>query len=153
EPIVSDSAFEDALPPLDPELAEPLEPIEGLDQEAIGATPFPPVPGPVEEAPLGDPALVEPLPPLSTFRTEPVQDVAAAPGDGEALERVRYTLIVEGLDEVGLEGRFRGLSALRDARGDAVNGAMIAARAREDEVLAVRLLRSEGYYDAVASSS
>lgn len=153
EPIVPDSAFEEALPPLDPALAEPLEPIEGLDEEAIAATPFPPVPGPVEEAPLGDPALAEPLPPLSTFRTEPVRDVAAAPDDGEALEQVRYTLVVEGLEEVGLEGRFRSLSALRDARGEAVNGAMIAARAREDEVLAVRLLRSEGYYDAVASSS
>lgn len=158
EPIVSDSAFEDALPPLDPALGAPLEPIEGLDEDVpgadvIGAAPFPPVPGPVEEAPLGDPALAEPLPPLSTFRTEPVQDVAAAPDDGEALERVRYTLVVEGLDEVELEGRFRDLSALEDARGEAVNGAMIAARAQEDEVLAVRLLRSEGYYDAVASSS
>lgn len=153
EPIVPDSAFEDALPPLDPALSEPLEPIEELDQEALDATPFPPVPGPVEEAPLGDPALSEPLPPLSTFRTEPVQDVAVAPDDGEALARVRYTLVVEGLDDVGLEGRFRSLSALQDARGDAVNGAMIAARAREDEILAVRLLRSEGYYDAVATSS
>ncbi len=153
EPIVSDSAFEEALPPLDPALGEPLEPIGGLDESAIEATPFPPVPGPVEDVPLADPALAEPLPPLSTFRTEPVQDVAAAPDDGEALARVRYTLVVEGLDDVGLEGRFRSLSALQDARGDAVNGAMIAARAREDEILAVRLLRSEGYYDAVATSS
>lgn len=152
-PIVSDSAFEDALPPLDPALVEPLEPIEGLDEAAIEATPFPPVPGPVEDTPFGDPALAEPLPPLSAFRTEPVQDVTIAPDDGEALARVRYTLIVEGLDEVGLERRFRSLSALEDARGEAVNGAMIAARAREDEVLAVRLLRSEGYYDAVANSS
>ncbi len=153
EPIIPDSAFEDALPPLDPALSEALEPIDALDEDAIGATPFPPASSPVEAAPLGDPALSEPLPPLSTFRTEPVQDVAASQGDGEAVERVRYTLIVEGLDEVGLEDRFRSLSALRAARGDVINGAMIAARAREDEVLAVRLLRSEGYYDAVASSS
>jgi translocation and assembly module TamA len=153
EPIVSDSAFEDALPPLDPALIEPLEQIEGLDQEALEARPFPPIPGPVEETPLEDPALAEPLPPLSTFRTEPIQDVAGVPADGEALERIRYTLVVEGLNEAGLERRFRSFSALEDARGEAVNGAMIAARAREDEVLAVRLLRSEGYYDAAVSSA
>jgi translocation and assembly module TamA len=43
------------------------------------------------------------------------------------------------------------LSALDDAEGDAVNGAMVAARA-EDKALAIRLLRSEGY-DAVATSA
>ena len=57
------------------------------------------------------------------------------------------------MEETGLEGRFRDLSALEDAEGEAINGAMIAARAEEDEAMAVRLLRSEGYYDAVASSA
>ena len=66
EPIVSDSQFEEALPPLDPELNRPLEPIDP------NAPPFPPVPGPVEDAPLGDPALTEPLPPLSEFDVQPV---------------------------------------------------------------------------------
>lgn len=145
DPIVPDSAFEEALPPLDPALSEPLEPIDP------NATPFPPEPGPVEDAPLGDPALSEPLPPISTFDVQPVEEAALSEAEEEAL-RIRYTVVVEGLDEVGLEGRFRDLSALEDARGEAVNGAMIAARAEEDEVLAVRLLRSEGYYDAVASS-
>ena len=42
EPIVPDSEFEDALPPLDPELNRPLEPIESLDP---AAPLFPPVPG------------------------------------------------------------------------------------------------------------
>jgi translocation and assembly module TamA len=62
-------------------------------------------------------------------------------------------VVVEGLDTIGLEGRFRDLSALADADGDATNGAMVAARAKEDELLAVRLLRSEGYYDGAAISS
>jgi translocation and assembly module TamA len=44
---------------------------------------------------------------------------------------VRYTLVVEGMQETGLEGRFRHLSALDDAEGEAVNGAMIAARNRD----------------------
>jgi translocation and assembly module TamA len=150
QPIVPDNEFEDALPPLDPELNRPLEPIETI--EPPNAPPFPPVPGPVEEAPLGDPALTEPLPPLSTVNVEPVE---SGEPDGAADEPVpvRYTLTVQGLEETGLEGRFRDLSSLEDARGEAVNGAMVRARAEEDETLAVRLLRSEGYYDAVAASS
>ena len=149
DPIVPDSAFEEALPPLDPALNAPLEPLEPIDP---AAPPFPPVPGPVEDAPLGDPALAEPLPPLSSFDVQPVEE-AALTEEEEAALRIRYTYVVEGLEEVGLEDRFRDLSALEDARGEAVNGAMIEARAEEDEELAVRLLRSEGYYDAVASSS
>ena len=147
-PIVPDSQFEDALPPLDPDLTRPLEPLEQVDPARV----FPPVPGPVEEAPLGDPALAEPLPPLSTFEAQPVADASAGQSeDGETEIRVNYTLVIEGLDEVGLTGRFRDLSALQDARGEAVNGAQIVQRAREDETLAIRLLRSEGYYDAVAA--
>ena len=147
EPIVPDSQFEEALPPLDPALSEPLEPLDPA------APPFPPVPGPVEDAPLGDPALAEPLPPLSTFEVQPVAEAAAAADDGDEPAPVRYDLVVAGMDETGLTGRFRDLSALEDAEGEGVNGAMIALRAEEDEALAVRLLRSEGYYDAVATSS
>jgi translocation and assembly module TamA len=147
EPIVPDSQFEEALPPLDPALSEPLEPLDPA------APPFPPIPGPVEDAPLGDPALAEPLPPLSTFEVQPVAEAAAAEGDDDEPAPVRYDLIVAGMDETGLTGRFRDLSALEDAEGEGVNGAMIAMRAEEDEALAVRLLRSEGYYDAVATSS
>ena len=150
EPIISDSAFEEALPPLDPALIEPLEPLEQIDPNP---PPFPPVPGPVEDAPLGDPALSEPLPPLSTFDVEPVQETQADAEDAQEPAPIRYTIDVVGLAEVELEGRFRDLSALEDAQGEAVNGAMIAARAEEDEALAIRLLRSEGYYDAVATSS
>ena len=147
EPIVPDSQFEEALPDWDPDLSRPLEPLQPVDPNAL---PFPPVPGPVEEnAPLGDPALAEPLPPLATFEAEPLEQGGAADPDRPAT--VRYTVVVEGLDEVGLEGRFRDLSALEDARGSATNGAMVISRAREDEDMALRLLRSEGYYDAVAA--
>jgi len=147
EPIVPDSQFEEALPPLDPALNQPLEPIDP------NATPFPPEPGPVEDRPLGDPALTEPLPPISGFDVQPVQEGQAAQADDEEPPPVHYTLAVEGMAETGLEGRFRDLSALEDAEGEAVNGAMIAARAEEDVALAIRLLRSEGYYDAVATSA
>ena len=146
--IVPDDQFREALPPLDPSVYEPLPPIDP------GAPAFPPEPGPVENAPLGDPALSEPLPPLSEFSTAPVGEQPAPSDDeGEAVQRVRYTLVVEGMQDTGLEGRFRDLSALDDAEGEGVNGAMIALRVEEDKLLVIRLLRSEGYYDAVASST
>ena len=147
EPIVTDSQFDEALPSLDPALSEPLEPIDP------NAPAFPPVPGPVEDRPLGDAALTEPLPPLSSFDVQPVENAETAQSNSEEPPPVRYSFVVEGMAETGLEGRFRGLSALDDAEGNAVNGAMIRARAEEDKALVVRLLRSEGYYDAVAASA
>ncbi len=145
-PIVSDEEFEKQLPPLDPELGRPLEPIESFE-----LPPAPAAPG-VEpqvqaDATPPDPALAEPLPPLATF------DVTTPPPGTEEETKpttVRYTLAVEGLEQVELEGRFRELSALEDGDGEATNGAQIAARAREDEALAIRILRSEGYYDGTA---
>jgi translocation and assembly module TamA len=147
--IVPDDQFRDALPPLDPGLYEPLPPLDPA------APVFPPEPGPVEDTPLGDPALSEPLPPLSGFSLEPPagEQPAASDAEGEAAQRVRYALVVEGMADTGLEGRFRDLSALDDAEGEAVNGAMIAARTEEDKTMVVRLLRSEGWYDAVANST
>jgi translocation and assembly module TamA len=57
---------------------------------------------------------------------------------------------VEGLDDIDTEGRFQSLSALRRGKGKAANAAMVAARASEDERLAVRLMQSMGYYDGTA---
>ncbi|MEA3063682.1 MAG: translocation and assembly module TamA [Sphingomonadales bacterium] len=150
EPIVPDSQFEKELPSLDPELGKPLEPLEDF-------TGPPPVTTPegalVPEAAAPDPELAQPLTPIEQF--DVTTPPAGRPGDEDEgkVEPVRYTLTVEGLDEVGLEGRFRDLSALEDADNEATNGAQIQARAKEDELLAVRLLRSEGYYDATALSS
>jgi len=154
QPIVSDSQFDQALPPLDPELTRPLEPIDTFN--VPGQPPAVAPDGtlaPPANPPPYDPALSEPLPPLSGFDVETPAATAQTGDEDEAAPRVRYTLTVEGLDSVGLEGRFRDLSALADADGDATNGAMVAARAKEDELLAVRLLRSEGYYDGTAVSS
>jgi translocation and assembly module TamA len=161
-PIVPDDQFRKELPPLDPDLAKPLEPLETFDVEDGKAPATAPAPLPAVTAtgalpPAGaptDPALTEPLTPIGSFDvTTPAPTEGKAAADESAPEPVRYTLVVEGLDQVGLEGRFRGLSALADADGEATNGAMISARAKEDELLAVRILRSEGYYDATALSS
>lgn len=147
-PIISDSEFEAALPPLDPALGAPLESIEEFEE----ALPEVRVPSPVEPPviaaePPPDPALIQPLPPIATFD---VTTPEAEPQDAEETPPVRYSLVVEGLSEVELEGRFRDLSALEQGDGEATNGAMVAARAEEDEALAIRLLRAEGYYDGTA---
>lgn len=146
-PIIPDAEFEAALPPLDPELSTPLEPLEsfGLELEETETLPQ-------EELtvqPPADPELVAPLPPLATF------DVSTPEPTGEDTgpTTVSYTFGVAGLEEVGLTNRFFELSALAEGDGEAANGAMIAARAREDEALAIRILRSEGYYDATATAA
>ena len=152
EPIVPDSQFEEALPPLDAELGKPLEPLE--DFEVDDLAPVAPDGEIVPDAPIQDPELTRPLTPISEFDVRVPEPGTEAPGDEPGpIEPVRYTLVVEGLEEVDLEGRFRDLSALADGDGEATNGAMVSQRAEEDELLAVRLLRSEGYYDAAAVSA
>jgi translocation and assembly module TamA len=150
EPIVPDSQFEKELPPLDPELGKPLEPLEDFSGPPPAATPEGEL---IPDAAIPDPELARPLTPIDQFDVTTPPPARNGDEDGGKVEPVRYTLAVEGLGEVGLEGRFRELSALEDADGEATNGAQISARAKEDELLAVRLLRSEGYYDATALSS
>ncbi len=143
--IIADDEFEASLPSLDPTLGDPLEPIESFPM------PAPPPAGTeaVADAPVpDDPALAEPLPPLATF------DVTTPEASTEPQKEappVRYALEIEGLQEVGLEGRFRDLSALEDGDGEAANGAQVASRVREDEQLLIRLLRAEGYYDGTGT--
>jgi len=138
--IVPQAEFEAALPPVDPALNQPLEP---LDQAAM------PLDQPAPAAP--DPALAQPLPPIAGFDVTP-PPAAATDQPSEKTATVRYSVRVEGLDKVDLEGRFRSLSALDKGDGRASNGAVITARARDDEALAVRILKSEGYYDGAATS-
>jgi translocation and assembly module TamA len=152
EPIVPDSQFEEELPPLDPELGKPLEPLEDFKVEDVA--PVTPDGEIIPDAPVTDPELTRPLTPISEFDVRTPEPGTESPDDAPGpIEPVRYTLALEGFEQVDLEGRFRDLSALEDADGEATNGAMVAQRAKEDEALAVRLLRSEGYYDATAISS
>jgi translocation and assembly module TamA len=151
-PIVSDSQFQKELPPLDPEIGKPLPPIDIAAPPAPPATPQPAAaPGtlPSVAAP-DDPELTRPLTPLSSFDVTTPPPAPNQKPDESAPEPVHYQLVLEGFDKIGLDGRFKSLSALADADGEATNGAQVSARAKEDELLAVRLLRSEGYYDATA---
>ena len=130
--IVPEAEFEKALPPLSPDLNAPLEPIPDLL-----TTPAAP-----------EPALAEALPPLATFDATPPVQVAGV-DDVDAPE-IKYDTVVNGLEAIGLESQFEALSALEDGDGEAANAAQVAARGREDEALAVRLMKSLGYYDATA---
>jgi len=149
KPIVPDDEFSDALPQLSDDMDAPLE------HMTPPAPPIAPV-EPIEDAPPLDDAGTEaeiaaPLPPLAEFDTTPIAEPVA--GNDEAAVEIRYATRVTGLDEIDLEDQFRDLSALEDGDGVAANAAIIGARAREDEGLAVRLMKSLGYYDATAISS
>lgn len=165
--IIPDSQFESALPSIDPALGQPLPPIESIDAVPVAPVSPPaappttstppqvaPPPATATASPVApaapDPALSQPLAPLAGFDVEPPAATSAEVAD--KVPEVRYSVKVEGLSEVGMEDRFRSLSALDKGDGKGANGAVISARAREDEGLAGRLLRSEGYYDAVVSS-
>ncbi len=133
-PIVADEAFESAVPSLSSDPNAPLEPIEDFA-----------APAPVPQ----DGELAQPLPPIATFDATPV---AVAGVDDEAPVEIRYETRIGGLSEIGLNDRFNALSALKQD-DDAPNAVVIAARAKEDEGLAVRLMQSIGYYDGTASSA
>ena len=135
-PILPDAEFEAALPRIEDDLFAPLAPIEAL----------PPAPLPEE------PALAAPLPPLATFDVTTPTEPAGGEAEEERTGTIRYRVVTEGFDAVDLEGRFESLSALEKGDGQAANGAVVSARAREDERLALTLFQSEGYYDAVVTS-
>lgn len=164
--IVPDSEFQAELPSLSGDIDAPLEPMQSFEAPAAppNASPVRPGESPLPSAQSDDPraiapqplpaesVLAEPLPPLSTFDVTPPAEVANAGPDPRTVE-IRYTTVIEGLDEIELADQFKDLSALEEGDGKAANATMVAARAREDEQLAVRLMRSLGYYDATASSA
>lgn len=65
---------------------------------------------------------------------------------------VRYDVSVDGLDALGLQDEFRGLSELWTKRGDAANLAQIRRRTTVDQNLIDILLRSIGHYGGKVSA-
>ena len=167
-PIVPDAEFNAALPPLSGDINAPLESMstmrDGQPAPATIPTPqtAPPLTQPATSQPLAtgdtiapvapeDPQLAQPLTPLGSFDSTPLQTAADVKGD--RAPDIRYDMEVKGLAELNLDDEFRSLSALRDGKGKASNATQVSARAREDEALAVRLMKSLGYYDATAIST
>ena len=155
EPIVPEAEFDAALPPLSDDLNAPLEPMRDTAPAPLApagtAQPGPSVGDAI--APVGpeDPQLAQPLEPLGGFNSTPLQS-AIDVADADAPE-IRYDTAVVGLDPLELTDEWRALSALREGDGKAGNALQVAERAREDERLAIRLMKSLGYYDATASST
>ena len=156
-PIVPDAEFQQALPPLSNDINAPLEPMPSVVPPSAETTPQT-TPAPLPSVagdtltPIGpeDPQLAQPLQPLGTFNTAPLE-TAADIKDKDAPD-IHYQTVIEGLDDVNLKGRWEALSALRNGHGKAGNATQVSARAREDEALAIRLMKSLGYYDGTASS-
>ena len=153
EPILPDSEFEARLPGVEEAPADKSAPLPSIDQwideqmpAAGAAQQLPPPTEPQEER-----ELAQPLPPLDSVQV-PVQ-VATDNNPDEKTQAVRYSVVVDGFGKTDLEPAFRDSSALIDGDGKADTAAMVQARAHEDEALAVRLLYSEGYYDATALAS
>ncbi len=152
-PILPDEEFEARLPKAgESEVAYPSAPLPSIeswiDQQMPQAS------APVELPPATEPAaeaeLAQPLPPLDSV-TVPAQVASDSPH--EKTPEIRYAVEIDGFSKTGLEDEFRGESALVDGKGRADTAAMVQARAHEDEALAVRLLYSQGYYDATALAS
>ncbi len=159
-PIVPDAEFNSALPPLSGDINAALEPmIADTPQTAPATQPATPSTPAVTASgdvlpPIGpnDPQLVEPLPALASYDTAPLA-TGADVRDKNAPE-IRYDAEIKGLADAGdgLEARYKALSALKGG-GKAANATQVSARAKEDEALVVRLLKSLGYYDATAIST
>ncbi len=167
-PIIPEGEFDAALPPLTSDMNAPLEPMAPTEPTAPGTTPPPvslgstvqPLPGAaagqssdvLAPIPPTDSSLAQPLVPLGQFDTTPLQTVSSEQ-KGKDAPLVRYDTVVKGLDDLNLTGRFKSLSALEDGDGKAANPTQVQARAKEDEALAVRLMKSLGYYDGSAIST
>ncbi len=159
-PIVPDAEFNSALPPLSGDINAALEPMIADTPQTAPATQPATSSAPAVTAsgdvlpPIGpnDPQLVEPLPALASYDTAPLA-TGADIRDKNAPE-IRYDAEIKGLADAGdgLEARYKALSALKDG-GKAANATQVSARAKEDEALVVRLLKSLGYYDATAIST
>ncbi|MEP7221143.1 MAG: BamA/TamA family outer membrane protein [Novosphingobium sp.] len=157
--LIDQKEFDAAVPPLDPELSQPLETLDDFDR-AMSAAEAPAKPAaptaatpaviPVDVRAVDAPELAKPLEPLSTVDTR-LADVADT--TEPVSDELRYAYQFEGLDGLDLKKRLESLSDLREGKGKAANATVVAAWAREDAKLAVRLLKSEGYQDVTANTA
>ena len=151
--ILPDSEFEARLPKAgEPVPTDPNAPLPSIDSWIDQHMPQANAPAQLPPAtePLPETELAQPLPPLDSV-TVPQQ--VAAENPNEKTPEIRYAVELDGFGGTGLEDEFRDSSALIGGKGRAETAAMVQARAHEDEALAVRLLYSQGYYDATALAS
>jgi translocation and assembly module TamA len=150
KPIISDADFDAALPAVDespPALPAPVPatlPLDVANALTPTAADLPAV------AASDDAEMTAPLAPLDTVDVQPVQ-TATAPA--EASPQIAYSTQVDGLKTIGELNTFKSLSALYAGKGKAANAAMVRARANDDQALALRLMKSQGYYDGTVGAA
>ena len=117
----------------------------------------PPPPEPSAAQAIGDviPGPQEPLPDLPGGDAVAWPDVeSTTAGEAAAPDAaIRYRVEVTGLDGLGLDDEFRGLSSLWQRRSEETNLAQLGRRIAEDRDLVELLLRSIGYSGSQARIS
>ncbi|MFT3964681.1 MAG: BamA/TamA family outer membrane protein [Sphingobium sp.] len=164
-PIIPDAEFDAAIPPIDTDPAAPMGSVADWDKEQKrrqGEASGTPATAPLTltAPPVNDPEIDAPLTPLESFDVEPFDDSRYTEADDSKPVSVSYTYRIEGLDTLNdasrvapvtggaIKSEFDGLSALKDGKGSAANGAMINARMTEDQQLLSDILSGQGYFDA-----
>ena len=151
KPIISDSDFAAALPPVEetaaPEPAPAPKTEPGTGTGTASGTESAPLPAVTA---VDDSELQAPLQPLDSFDVQPLQASSTPEPD---TPQITYVTTIDGLKEIGAQEQFKELSALQSGKGKAANAAMVRARANEDQALALRLMKSAGYYDGTVSAT
>ncbi|QJB70174.1 autotransporter assembly complex protein TamA [Parasphingorhabdus halotolerans] len=107
----------------DPEIDNPLEPLETFDVEPFDESRFTEADDSEQGAGL-----------RYSYRID-------------GLENLDDQSDIRPISANDIKGRFAELSALEDGDGKATNGAMVSARMREDQQLLVDILSGQGYFD------
>jgi translocation and assembly module TamA len=141
--------------------ANPLagSPVHAQDAPPTAASSpmLPVIPG--GEAALDPASPLQPLPDLGVDwpdLADPAVPSTATPGTVDAVAERRYSVTVEGLEELAdaarVRLRFDEVSTLVQGQEKSANVAQIDRRAREDEETMRELLRAFGYYDGLAQA-
>ena len=145
DPIISDQEFDAGIPDMDeneqaplgsvvtpladdPQLVEPLGPLDAFDVE------------PFDETRYTEADDARPTQTRYRYRIEGLDTLA----DQSAVAPIT------GAD---IRGRFGDLSALEEGDGKATNGAMINARMQEDQQLLADILSGQGFFDSAVRGS
>ena len=126
----SDELIADA-PVNDPEIDDPLVPIDGFDVEPFDESKYTEADDSEDGTELRYDYRIDGL------------DALTETGQSE----------VRPVDADDIRGRFGDLSALEDGDGKATNGAMVSARMSEDQQLLVDIMSGQGYFDATVNGS
>lgn len=161
DPILTDKDFDASLPPIDTTPGAPMGTVKDWEDKQKAAQPASDALAPLGAA---DPDLAKPLTPLATFDAEPlVGDTGKV--DDKPQTDMHYGYQVTGVDKLAdhnpvapIEGdairdQFNAVSALKEGKGKAANGAMINARMVQDQKTLADVLSSQGFFDATVHGS